>query len=140
MKTENSIEDLNTRLGKTIRTQKLIITSLIFTVAGIVTIAAAPQIRNGSFDEITAKKIVVVNDLGEPKAVIAVIENGGTIRIYNAEGKVRADIAMPTGPVDRIGAGTGDRKTIMEKLETVPSKVVDKFDAFMSDEDQPPKP
>ena len=60
-----------------------------------------------------------------------------------AQGHANVKMDHRVYPLSLFGltiAGSGDRKTSMEKLETVPSKVVDKFDAFMSDEDQPPKP
>ena len=72
-------------------------TVLVFTLLG------AHRKKEAQFDTITAKEIKIINPKGIPVAVLrSTEEGGGTLDIYNKEGKLVAALASTEG-----GAGLG---------------------------------
>ena len=80
-------------LEKAVRRQRITITALVLVAVAATVMAAAPQSRDATFDEITVKELFVYNAAGEQQAVLAVDEDGGGLAINNVAEEVilRAD-------------------------------------------------
>ena len=75
-------------LEKTVGMHRIAIAALEKAVNTAV-LAAAPQSRDATFDEITVKKLFVYNAAGEQQAVLAVDEEGCGLAINNVAEEVQ---------------------------------------------------
>jgi uncharacterized coiled-coil protein SlyX len=95
MTTEERFDELE----KTVGMQRIAIAALEKAVNTAV-LAAAPQSRDATFDEITVKKLFVYNAAGEQQAMLGADKNGGLLAIFNAAGEEQVILA-----VDEDGGG-----------------------------------
>jgi len=73
-----------------VRRQRITITALVLVAVAAAVMAAAPQSRNATFNQITAKVLFIENDAGKPKVVLRANEVGrGILSISNAAGEVQ---------------------------------------------------
>ena len=50
--------------------------------------AAAPQSKDATFDTVWAKSLRIVNDAGRRQVSLETDEDGGVLRVNNAEGRL----------------------------------------------------
>ena len=75
-------------LEKAVRILRITITALVLVAVAAAVMAAAPQSRDATFDEITVKKLFVYNASGEQQAMRGANKNGGNMAIFNAAGEL----------------------------------------------------
>ena len=63
-------------LEKTVGRQRITITALVLMAVAATVMAAAPQSRDATFVEITAKELKIVNDAGMTQAIVRSDEDG----------------------------------------------------------------
>ena len=81
---DTKVSNLTESLETSVRRQRITITALVLVAVAAVVMAAAPQSRDATFDQITAKSLWIENDAGETQAFLGVDETGGVLAIYNA--------------------------------------------------------
>ena len=86
MTTDERIDALEKALETSVRRQRITITALVLVAVAAAVMAAAPQSRDATFDQITAKSLQIVNDAGRPQVGLGVTETGGYLATYNAAG------------------------------------------------------
>ena len=88
MTTDERFEALEKALETSVRRQRITITALVLVAVAATVMAAAPQSRNATFDEITAKTLRIVNDAGERHVILGEGDNGGALGIFNTAGRL----------------------------------------------------
>ena len=92
MTTDERIDALEKALQTAVRRQRITITALVLLAVAAAVMAAAPQSRDATFDYITAKGLLIVNDAGKLQANLGVYGDGGGLSIFNSAGKVHTSL------------------------------------------------